>query len=409
MLVSVDDYREGILAGLEPLDPITLPLADSHGCVLAEDVVAQWPLPSFDNSSMDGYAVIAGDVSSAAEASPVTLTVIDDVPAGSRADVALRPGCAVRIMTGAPIPSGTDCIVPVEVTDAGTDSVEIRERVAAGSYIRRAGEDVIIGDVVVRAGTLLSSRQLAVIAAVGRGHVVVYPRPRVAVLSTGSELVEPGTPLSKGMISDSNSFLLVSAANEAGAQAYRVPPVPDDAEAFSAAISDQLHRADLILTSGGVSMGAYDTVKEVFSSYGTVEFIKVAMHPGMPQGHGVVGESDDERIPVITLPGNPVSSYISFQNFVRPAINKLRGLGSTDRPRRAAEVTKPLDSPQSKRQFARGRFLDDGRVEPVGGGQGSHVIGGLAQADCLIVIPEGVAHVNAGDTVDVVDLRGDVG
>ncbi len=409
MLVSVDDYREGILAGLEPLDPITLPLADSHGCVLAEDVVAQWPLPSFDNSSMDGYAVIAGDVSSAAEASPVTLTVIDDVPAGSRADVALRPGCAVRIMTGAPIPSGTDCIVPVEVTDAGTDSVEIREQVVAGSYIRRAGEDVIIGDVVVRAGTLLSSRQLAVIAAVGRGHVVVYPRPRVAVLSTGSELVEPGTPLSKGMISDSNSFLLVSAANEAGAQAYRVPPVPDDAEAFSAAISDQLHRADLILTSGGVSMGAYDTVKEVFSSYGTVEFTKVAMHPGMPQGHGVVGESDDERIPVITLPGNPVSSYISFQNFVRPAINKLRGLGSTDRPRRAAEVTKPLDSPQSKRQFARGRFLDDGRVEPVGGGQGSHVIGGLAQADCLIVIPEGVAHVNAGDTVDVVDLRGDVG
>ena len=409
MLVSVDDYREGILAGLEPLDPITLPLADSHGCVLAEDVVAQWPLPSFDNSSMDGYAVIASDVSAASEASPVTLTVIDDVPAGSRADVALRPGCAVRIMTGAPIPSGTDCIVPVEVTDAGTDSVEIRERVAAGSYIRRAGEDVIIGDVVVRAGTLLSSRQLAVIAAVGKGHLVVYPRPRVAVLSTGSELVEPGTPLSKGMISDSNSFLLVSAANEAGAQAYRVPPVPDDAEAFSAAISDQLHRADLILTSGGVSMGAYDTVKEVFSSYGTVEFTKVAMHPGMPQGHGVVGESDDERIPVITLPGNPVSSYISFQNFVRPAINKLRGLGSTDRPRMAAEVTKPLDSPQSKRQFARGRFLDDGRVEPVGGGQGSHVIGGLAQADCLIVIPEGVAHVNAGDTVDVVDLRGDVG
>ena len=409
MLVSVDDYREGILAGLEPLDPITLPLADSHGCVLAEDVVAQWPLPSFDNSSMDGYAVMASDVSSAAEASPVTLTVIDDVPAGSRADVALRPGCAVRIMTGAPIPSGTDCIVPVEVTDAGTDSVEIRERVAAGSYIRRAGEDVIIGDVVVRAGTLLSSRQLAVIAAVGKGHVVVYPRPRVAVLSTGSELVEPGKPLSKGMISDSNSFLLVSAANEAGAQAYRVPPVPDDAEAFSAAISDQLHRADLILTSGGVSMGAYDTVKEVFSSYGTVEFTKVAMHPGMPQGHGVVGESDNERIPVITLPGNPVSSYISFQNFVRPAINKLRGLGSTDRPRLAVEVTKPLDSPQSKRQFARGRFLDDGRVEPVGGGQGSHVIGGLAQADCLIVIPEGVAHVNAGDTVDVVDLRGDVG
>jgi len=210
------------------------------------------------------------------------------------------------------------------------------------------------------------------------------------------------------MISDSNSFLLVAAANEAGAQAYRVPPVRDDAEAFAAAITDQLHRADLILTSGGVSMGAYDTVKEVFTEYGTVEFIKVAMHPGMPQGHGFVGESEDERIPVITLPGNPVSSYISFQNFVRPAINKMRGLPESDRPRIPAQITKAMDSPQNKRQFARGRFLDGNRVEPVGGGQGSHVIGGLAQSDCLIVIPEGVAHVNAGDTVDVVDLRGDV-
>jgi molybdopterin molybdotransferase len=408
MLVSVDDYREGILQGIAPLDPISLHLADSHGCVLAEDVVAQWPLPSFDNSSMDGYAVIASDVASASEDAPVSLTVIDDVPAGSRADKALTLGSAVRIMTGAPIPAGTECIVPVELTDAGTQTVEIRGSVDAGAYIRRAGEDVIVGDIVVRAGTLLSSRHLAVIAAVGKGHLLVYPRPRVAVLSTGSELVEPGTPLTKGMISDSNSFLLVAAANEAGAQAYRVPPVRDDAEAFAAAITDQLHRADLILTSGGVSMGAYDTVKEVFTDYGTVEFTKVAMHPGMPQGHGFVGETEDERIPVITLPGNPVSSFISFQNFVRPAINKLRGLEATDRPRVSAKVTKAMNSPQAKRQFARGRFLPDGRVEPVGGGQGSHVIGGLAQSDCLIVVPEGVAHIDAGDTVDVVDLRGDV-
>lgn len=407
MLVSVDDYREGILAGLTALDPITLPLADSHGCVLAEDVVAEWPLPSFDNSSMDGYAVLATDVATATEESPVTLTVVGDVPAGARADVPVSTGNAVRIMTGAPTPSGTECIVPVELTDGGTSTVEIRGSVEAGTYIRHAGEDVIVGDTVVRAGTLLSARHLAVIAAVGKGQLLVYPRPRVAVLSTGSELVEPGTPLTKGMISDSNSFLLVAAANEAGAQAYRVPPVRDDAEAFAAAITDQLHRADLILTSGGVSMGAYDTVKEVFTEYGTVEFTKVAMHPGMPQGHGFVGESEDERIPVITLPGNPVSSYISFQNFVRPAINKMRGLPDSDRPRIPAQITKAMDSPQNKRQFARGRFLDGNRVEPVGGGQGSHVIGGLAQSDCLIVIPEGVGHVNAGDTVDVVDLRGD--
>lgn len=408
MLVPVDDYREGILAGVDPLAPIALPLADSHGCVLAEDVVAPWPLPSFDNSSMDGYAVLVSDIADASEESPVTLTVVDDVPAGFRADIPVTPGNAVRIMTGAPLPSGAECVVPVEKTDGGTETVQIRESVDAGAYIRRAGEDVIVGDTVVRAGTLLSARHLAVIAAVGKGHLVVHPRPRVAVLSTGSELVEPGTPLTKGMISDSNSFLLVAAANEAGAQAYRVPPVKDDAEAFADAISDQLHRADLILTSGGVSMGAYDTVKEVFTDMGTVDFTKVAMHPGMPQGHGFVGESEGERIPVITLPGNPVSSFISFQNFVRPVINKLRGLPGNDRARIAAEITKAMDSPANKRQFARGRFLADGRVEPVGGGQGSHVIGGLAQSDCLIVIPEGVSHINAGDTVDVIDLRDDI-
>lgn len=408
MLVSVDEYREGILAGLAPLAPITLSLAESHGCVLAEDVTASWPLPSFDNSSMDGYAVRAADIAEATGQWPVSLKVVDDVPAGYRADVDVTPGTAVRIMTGAPIPAGTECIVPVELTDAGIETVQIREAVEPGTYIRRAGEDVIVGDTVVRAGTLLSARHLAVIAAVGRGSLLVHPRPRVAVLSTGSELVEPGTPLSKGLISDSNSFLLVAAANEVGAQAYRVPPVVDDAAAFAEAIADQLHRADLILTSGGVSMGAYDTVKEVFTEKGTVEFTKVAMHPGMPQGHGFVMDDDREPVPVITLPGNPVSSYISFENFVRPAIHKLRGLPAVPRSRKAAQVTKAMDSQEAKRQFARGRFLNDGRVEPVGGGQGSHVIGGLAQSDCLIVIPEGVGHVDAGDTVDVIDLREDI-
>jgi len=408
VLVSVDEYREGILAGLAPLAPITLSLAESHGCVLAEDVTASWPLPSFDNSSMDGYAVRAADIAEATGQWPVSLKVVDDVPAGYRADVDVTPETAVRIMTGAPIPAGTECIVPVELTDAGIETVQIREPVEPGTYIRRAGEDVIVGDTVVRAGTLLSARHLAVIAAVGRGSLLVHPRPRVAVLSTGSELVEPGTPLSKGLISDSNSFLLVAAANEVGAQAYRVPPVVDDAAAFAEAIADQLHRADLILTSGGVSMGAYDTVKEVFTEKGTVEFTKVAMHPGMPQGHGFVMDDDREPVPVITLPGNPVSSYISFENFVRPAIHKLRGLPAVPRSRKAAQVTKAMDSQEAKRQFARGRFLRDGRVEPVGGGQGSHVIGGLAQSDCLIVIPEGVGHVDAGDTVDVIDLREDI-
>lgn len=403
-MLSVDEYRERVVAGVPVLEPLELPLADCHGCVLAEDVIARWPLPSFDNSSMDGYAVRSADIASASEGSPVTLQVIDDVPAGYRPSVPVITGTCVRIMTGAPMPDGADAVVPVEATDGGTANVLIRARADVGACIRKAGEDVIVGDRVMSAGTLLSSRHLAVLAAVGRGSLPVHPRPRIAVISTGSELVEPGTELSRGLISDSNSFLLVAAAREAGAQAYRVPPVVDDAEAFRTAIFDQLHRADLILTSGGVSMGAYDTVKEVFSGMGTVDFLKVAMHPGMPQGHGYVG---DDRIPVITLPGNPVSSFISFQNFVRPAIAKMRGLSSQPRPTVRMTVDTAMTSSENKRQFARGRFVNATTVTPVGGGQGSHIVGGLAASDCLIVIPEGIASVPAGGVVDVVDLRGD--
>lgn len=403
-MLSVDEYRERVVADVHVLEPLDLPLADCHGCVLAEDIIARWPLPSFDNSSMDGYAVRAADVASASEGSPVILQVIDDVPAGYRPSVAVTPGTCIRIMTGAPMPEGADAVVPVESTDCGASSVAIRARADVGACIRKAGEDVIVGDRVMSAGTLLSSRHLAVLAAVGRGSLRVHPRPRIAVISTGSELVEPGTELSRGLISDSNSFLLVAAAREAGAQAYRVPPVVDDAEAFRTAVFDQLHRADLILTSGGVSMGAYDTVKEVFGAMGTVEFLKVAMHPGMPQGHGHVGE---DRIPVITLPGNPVSSFISFQNFVRPAIAKMRGLAPTPRPTVRMTVDVAMTSAESKRQFARGRFVNETTVTPVGGGQGSHIVGGLAASDCLIVIPEGVGSIPSGGIVDVVDMRGD--
>lgn len=403
-MLTVDEYRDRVVASVHVLEPLELPLADCHGCVLVEDVIARWPLPSFDNSSMDGYAVRAANVAGASEVTPVTLRVVDDIPAGSRPTVTVTEGTCVRIMTGAPMPDGADAVVPVEATDGGTTTVVIRASADVGACIRKAGEDVIVGDRVMASGTLLSARHLAVLAAVGRGSLRVNPRPRIAVLSTGSELVEPGSELTRGLISDSNSFLLVAAAREAGAQAYRVPPVVDDAEAFRTAIFDQLHRADLIITSGGVSMGAYDTVKAVFSEMGTVEFMKVAMHPGMPQGHGHVGE---DRIPVITLPGNPVSSYISFQNFVRPAIQRMRGLPAGPRPTLRMAVDVAMTSPENKRQFARGRFVNASSVTPVGGGQGSHIVGGLAASDCLIVIPEGVASVPAGGMVDVVDLRGD--
>ena len=403
-MLSVDDYLARVLASVEPLAPLDLPLSSAHGCVLAEDVTAPWPLPSFDNSSMDGYAVLSADVAAASEDAPVELAVVDDVPAGYRSTEEVRSGIAVRIMTGAPMPAGADAVVPVERTDGGTETVRIHTPVDAGAYVRRAAEDVMEGDTVLTTGTLIGARQMAILAAVGCGQVRVRPRPRVAVISTGSELVDPGTPLRHGLISDSNSYLLVAACQEAGADAYRVGPIVDDETAFLTAVEDQLHRCDLILTSGGVSMGAYDTVKAVLAELGTVDFMKIAMNPGMPQGHGHVGA---DSVPIITLPGNPVSSYISFENFVRPVIRTLRGLTSLHRPTVEARCVADLSSPPHKRQFARATFLPTGEVQPVGSGQGSHVLGGLAVADALIVVPEDVTSVRAGEQVTVIDLRSD--
>ena len=269
-MLSVDEYLARVLEGIPTLSPIELPLSSVYGCVLATDVSAPWPLPSFDNSSMDGYAVFAADLAWASPENPIELQVIDDVPAGYRSTEVVTPGHAVRIMTGAPLPDGADAVVPVEKTDGGTEAVSISATVESGAYIRRAGEDVMPGEQVLPKGTLIGSRQVAILAAVGCGLVYVHPRPRVSVISSGSELVEPGLPLRHGLISDSNSYMLVAAAQEAGADAYRVGPIVDDQQRFLHTVEDQLHRCDLILTSGGVSMGAYDTVKAVLSEVGTV-------------------------------------------------------------------------------------------------------------------------------------------
>jgi molybdopterin molybdotransferase len=398
-MLSVEDYRDRVLAGIAPLSAIELPLTAIEGCVLADDVTAAVSLPSFDNSSMDGYAVLSADLTYASLEVPVDLRVIDDVPAGGTSMVTVTRGSAVRIMTGAAMPAGADAVIPVEKTDAGTRSVLVHGSVDVGAYVRRTGEDVVAGTVVLPAGTLIQARQIALLAACGHGTVRVRPQPRIAVIATGSELVEPGEDLAPGMIHDANSFMLISAAREAGAQAYRVGPIPDDDAAFLDAIEDQLHRCDLILTSGGVSMGAYDTVKAVLSRLGTVQFMKVAMQPGMPQGYGRI-----EGTPIITLPGNPVSSYVSFEMFVRPAIRRMRGLTNLDRPILMSTCVSALDSPLGRRQFARARFVAGG-VEATGTGQGSHVLGGLADADALIVIPEDQVHVAAGTVVSVIDLR----
>ncbi|MFI1161172.1 gephyrin-like molybdotransferase Glp [Streptomyces sioyaensis] len=422
---SVAEHLDDVLSKIAPLDPIELQLLDAQGCVLVEDITVPVALPPFDNSSMDGYAVRAADTTPATQDAPVSLTVIGDIAAGPGELPAVGPGQAARIMTGAPMPPGADAVVPVEWTDGGAGEgpaaamrahsaapqdaggeVRVHRPATAGAHIRTRGSDVTEGEPALAAGTVLGPSQIGLLAALGRGTVRVRPRPRVVVLSTGSELVQPGEALGPGQIHDSNSFQLTAAARAAGALAYRVGAVADDAETLRSTLEDQLIRADLLVTSGGVSVGAYDVVKETLTALsaeeGTVEFRKLAMQPGKPQGFGLIGP---DRIPLLALPGNPVSSYVSFELFVRPALRTLMGLPDVHRPTLRARITDALaSSPQGRRQFLRGSHdADAGTVTPVGGA-GSHLIKAMAHANALIVVPEEATEVTADSEVEVVLL-----
>ncbi len=392
----VEDHLADILRTVRVLAPLELDLDQALGTTLAEDVTSPVPLPPFDNSAMDGYAVRAEDVGTA----PVTLPVIDDVAAGDGRLHALGPGMAVRIMTGAPMPAGADAVVPVEWTDGGTARVTIGRPVTKGNAIRSAGEDVHSGDVVLPAGTAIGPAQLGILAGVGRRRVLVRPRPRVVVISTGAELAEPGSRLAPGQIWESNSYTLIGAVREAGGEGYRAGIVADDARSFIDQLDAQMVRADAIITSGGVSMGAYEPVKEALAPLGTVRFERVAMQPGMPQGFGVVGE---DQVPIFTLPGNPVSSFVSFMLFVRPALRKMQGRPAEPTPTVPAVTGAPLRSPAGKRSYLRGVLGPGGVVTPVLR-QGSHQLAALAAANALIVVPEDVTELPEGAAVEVIPL-----
>ncbi|HEU5471713.1 MAG TPA: gephyrin-like molybdotransferase Glp [Actinophytocola sp.] len=396
---SVTEHRAAVAGLLEPLPVADRELADCLGLVLVRDLTAPVPLPPFDNSAMDGYAVRAADVAGAGAADPVTLPVEADIPAGRTEVPALRPGTAHRIMTGAPVPAGADAIVQVELTDGGTERVEIRAAVAAGTHLRFTGEDVPKGAVVLRAGTVLGPPQLGLAAAVGYAALPVRRPPRVLVLSTGSELVEPGTALLPGQIYESNSVLLAAAVREAGGTATVLRFVPDDVDTFLGAVRSHAAEVDLLVTSGGVSAGAYEVVKDALTGRG-VEFVKVAVQPGGPQGCGRL-----DGLPVVTLPGNPVSAALSFELFVRPALLGAMGHTVVDRPRARARLTSALRSPAGRRQYRRARH-DEGMVEVVPvGGPGSHLLASFAASNCLIEIPEPVTEVTAGTEVDLVLLN----
>jgi molybdopterin molybdotransferase len=400
--VPVHQHIADVAAVVRPLSPIELGLTEAEGCVLATALTARHPLPSFDNSAMDGYAVRAADVAGATENAPVILPVAGQVAAGDTGAYAVAPGQSMRIMTGAMLPGGADAVVPVEWTDGGRTKVSIRQPAPAGHAVRRAGDDAGRGEVLLTAGAVLGPAQTGLAAAAGYGTVLVRPRPRVVVISTGNELTEPGAPLVPGKISESNSFLLAAAARQAGCLAYRVPNVADDPHELMSTIEDQFLRADLLITSGGVSMGGEnDVVKDVLKQLGTITFRKVAMQPGMPQGFGTIGP---DETPIFTLPGNPVSAFVSFQVFVRAALGAMLLTDELALPTRPAVLSAPLRAPAGRTAFLRG-ILDhaSGLVEPLNR-QGSHQLAALGKSNALIVVPEWVISQSEGDEVEVMIL-----
>lgn len=398
-LVPIEEVRERILASLPALGSESVWFTDAKGRVLSEPVVAPHDVPHFANSSMDGFAVRSADVREPG----AVLRVLADVPAGQVAQVAVAEGEAIRIMTGAPMPEGADAVVRVEDTKVEGEKVHIGVAVETGNHVRPAGGDVRGGSEVFAAGTRLGPAHLGVLATVGVVEPVVSKRPRVAIMSTGDELLPPETPeLGPGMIRDSNRPMLAAMVEEAGAEVGDLGRIPDDPDLLRAAIGRAAVESDMIVSSGGVSMGDYDVTKLVLREEAGVDFMQVAMKPGKPFAFGRVGGR-----PFFGLPGNPVSAMISFETFVRPAVLAVQGATAIFRPRLRGVAGEAMRSDPAKETFLRVtvRSEDGVWVAFQTGGQDSNVLSGAANARALAVIPRGTADLEPGDPVTLELLR----
>ncbi|MDX2160161.1 MAG: molybdopterin molybdotransferase MoeA [bacterium] len=400
-LLNVEDALERILAGLSRLPSETCLLEEALGRVLAADVSADHALPPFANSSMDGYAVRGDDLAEATAEQPVRLTVIGDISAGSAPSFTLQTGQAARIMTGAMLPSGADAVIPVEDTDAdwrdgGADSlagqVAARKSVRSGENVRPVGEDIQPGDHLLSAGTVIRPAALGVLAGLGISAVPVVRRPRVAIVSSGNELLAVDQPLVPGKIRDVNSYTLAGLVTELGATAWRIPPAQDTVDSIRAAFQAAVDwQADLIVSSAGVSVGAVDLVRFVLQAMGEIGFWRVNVRPGKPLAYGSVGS-----IPFFGLPGNPVSAMVTFDVFVRPALLKMTGRND-QADSISAVLAEPVTS-DGRRSYLRVVLeRDNGTVTArLTGTQSSGAISSMAKADGLLIIPEGITHAPQG-------------
>jgi molybdopterin molybdotransferase len=401
-LLSVDDAREKVLSQIHPLAPLQLPLTEAYGCVAAEDVVAERDLPEFASSAMDGFAVRSSDVAGATPLQPVELKIVGRALIGRRPDGTVGGGEAIRIATGAPIPAGADTIVPIENAELAGETVRMLEGPPPGRHIRPAGEDVKEGTVLVSAGKRLGAPELGLLANAGFPHPLVHPRPRVIVLSTGDELVPPTDAPSFGQVRDSNAYTIFAVLRDLGAMPVLAGIVKDDVEALRETVSNHLIQADAFVSSGGVSVGERDVVKAAFFKRGDLDFFKVAMQPGMPQGFGHI-----EGKPFFGLPGNPVSVFVSLEVFIRPALLKMMGRSQLFRPEVTATLTDDVSGPRGKLQFARvlvERTEEGWSARPTGG-RGSNLISTVARANGLAMIPVGTETAPAGSPVKVMVFR----
>lgn len=387
------ELRSEILDGLRRLSTEIVSYRQALGRVAAESLVSPADVPPFPNSAMDGFAVRSEDVATPG----ALLEIVADVPAGQVADVSVGTGQAIRIMTGAPMPEGADTVVRVEETAIENGKVRINTSVGPGNHVREPGGDIRAGDEVVSAGTMLNPMHIGVLATVGAVEVTVSRRPRVAVMSTGDELQAPETPdLGPGMIRDSNRPMLMALLEEAGAQVVDLGSIVDDVETMRAALREASQAADVIVTSGGVSMGDYDVIKLVLRDEADVDFVQLAMKPGKPLGVGHVGGK-----PFFGLPGNPVSVMVSFEQLVRPSLLRMQGARAIRRPRVEGVAAERLVSDPAKTEFVRVRFTGPDRSTKVvmSGGQGSNVLSAAASADAFAVVPRGVETVEPGEPV----------